>query len=330
MALHIPSQAVPEPNGCDSDASATGCIDVRLDTNIPRISIHRHSAAPSTRDLGQYDEASPSDEEHATPTHPIPLMQDAFLESITESHDPHAMYTRNSLDAAVRRLQLIELDEFSDEYSSRWQQRSTARFHPLWKIIAQVSFGVHLLHHSQAKSADEVISILQDHIHEVDGFIEDATADFTLALTDVEDRRRLLEMPLSHGRTFDRMLRDSSFRSSIIDGNEIIERIVRRTGKAMRHSLRDVRSGVDATAALHEYLEGIGPDWPQNDEELVGIYVAMHGNAEGWYRAFKAIEKKAKDLKDAMRNLDHVVNEVSKRAADASRKRVVSPRAATA
>ncbi|KAB8360631.1 hypothetical protein FH972_024369 [Carpinus fangiana] len=257
------------------------------------------------------------------PRHPVRCMQGAFEESIMDSTDPHALKTRNTLDAAARRLQLLELDQFSDEYSSRWCQKPNARYHPLWKVIAQISFGVHLLHQNLAKSEQEVVNILQGHIREVDAFLEDVTADFDLAIKDIEERTRLLELPLQHGDTFDNMLLDKPFRVAIVEGNDIIERIINRTRKAMKGSLKDISKGCDATAELAKYLDRIGSEWTRGSEELLDIMAAMRGNAEGWYRAFRTVEATGALLSSRLGNLDATVTEVARRAGDASRKDLV-------
>ena len=259
----------------------------------------------------------------SVPVHPVLCLRGPFEESIVESMDPRSRHTRDTLDAATRRLQLLELDENSEEYSSRWRQQPGAKFHPLFKIIAQISFGVHLLQKKMAKSEKEVIRILQMHVKEVDGFLEDTTADFDLATKDVEERTKLLLMPLEHGRTFDKMLRDKAFRTAIIDGNDIIERIISRTTKSMNNALSDISKGVDATAELAKFLDRLGTSWTDGRQDMEGVYMAMLGNAEGWYRCFSNIKFKSNHLARLLMRLESIVNEVTKRAAVASR-RVVS------
>lgn len=106
-------------------------------------------------------------------------------------------------------------------------------------MIAQISFGIHLLHKRTAKSEEEVISILQTHVDDVDGFLEDTNYDFDIAVQDIEERSQLLRMPLENGRVFDKMLRNHDFRTAIIDGNDIIERIIFRTRHAQSKSMDD-------------------------------------------------------------------------------------------
>ena len=251
-------------------------------------------------------------------------MRGPFQESIIEAMDPDARI-RQTLDAATRRLQLLELDDPKDEhYSTRWRHKPGAKFHPLWKLIAQISFGIHLLHQQIAKSEEEVIRILQTHVDEIDGFLEDAGADFDLAMRDIDERLRLLLLPLEHGRTFNKMLRDRDFRISIIEGNDIIERICSRTSKAMGKSLDDVEKGLEATKELAKFLDRLGKDWNDRDEEMQNVYTAMRGNAEGWYVAFGDIKKKGEKLKRMIRRLERIVAEVERQAGIASRRKIVS------
>lgn len=278
------------------------------------------SSASGTNDEGFSDSSSVND---AMPVHPVASMRGAFEESIYDSmEDPPNRKVRDTIDAATRRLQLLELEDFSEEYSGRWRQKEGAKFHPLFKIIAQISFGVHLLHKQTAKSDDEVVKILQTHVEEVDGFLQDTIADFDYAIKDIVERQTHLFMPLEHGRTFDKMLLERSFRTAIIEGNDIIERIIYRTTRAMNQSLEDVRKGIDATAELSKYLDRLGSSWTKRDTSLQGLYSAMRGNAEGWHQGFKRLQRKGVRLTKLLLSLETVVNEVSKRAGIASRRSI--------
>ena len=250
-------------------------------------------------------------------------MRAPFQESIVEAMDPDARI-RQTLDAATRRLQLLELDKPNEEdYASRWRRKPGAKHHPLWKLIAQISFGIHLLHKEIAKSEEEVIRILQTHVDEIDGFLEDVGADFDLAMRDIDERLRLLLLPLEHGRTFSRMLRDRDFRQSIIEGNDIIERICSRTKLAMEKSLDDVEKGLEATSELAKFLEKLGADWAGRDEDMQAVYEAMRGNAQGWTCAFGDVLKKGEKLKKMIRRLERIVSEVERQAGIASRRKSV-------
>ena len=230
ISLHAPA-AASKPDDLNNirTPSPHGCRDARCSQ------ISTCSCTGST--------CSHDDLNAPWPVHPVESMRGAFQESIQEAMDSDQKI-RDTLNAATRRLQLLELGDeevLSEEYSSRWRQRPNAKFHPLWKLIAQISFGVHLLQQKIAKSDEEVIRILQTHVDDVDGFIEDTNADFDLAVKDIEERHDLLCMPLQHGRVFDRMLKSGTFRGAIMEGNEIIEKIIFRTNRAMTRTLDDGR-----------------------------------------------------------------------------------------
>ena len=127
-------------------------------------------------------------------------------------------------------------------------------------------------------------------------------------------------MPLEHSEEFDRMLDNRDFRVAIIDGNDIIERIIFRTAKAMRHSTRDVKKGLEATSEFAKYLDRIGSAWADDSVDLQNIYDAMRGNAEGWYQCFNKILHKGRKLTRLMEKLEGTVTEVSRRAGLASRR----------
>jgi len=250
--------------------------------------------------VGRYSEDStPADprasddhgEQATAPVHPLATMQGAFEESIEESMrdpDPHraaSLSKDTALGPEARRKKLLQVDDYTSSYNSRWRQAPGAKYHPLWKLMAQISFGVHLLQQQLAKSDQEVVKIMHTHVDEVDGFLERTTEDLDLALIDVKERINYLRLPLEHVNIFDIMLDDKQFRTSILEGNEKIERIVERTAQAMNDSLLDVSTGIEATTELARYLDTIGDAWAKDNAELLGIYNAMRGNAEGWYRS---------------------------------------------
>lgn len=236
-----------------------------------------------------------------------------------------AMPLRNpdgaKLSAEERRRQILELNEEDQAYSSRWTQQPGAKFHPLWKLVAQISFGVHLLHKNLAKSEDEVIRILQRHVDEVDSFAEDTTADFDLAIKDIKERIQCLLLPLEHSRTFNKMLCDKNFRTSILQGNDIIEKVIKRTRMALTRSLNDVAKGMEAVTELAKYLDRLWSDWPNQHHDLIDAYHVMRGNTEGWYRCFRRLEAKGDQLSDAMVKLEAILEEVALRAGIASRRK---------
>ena len=270
---------------------------------------------------------SESDVDEGPPVHPVPTMQGAFEESMIETmnendeEEPADRYSK--ADSVTRRKMLLEQEQYERTVAGRWKQKTGERFHPLWKLVAQISFGMHLLQQGLAKSDEEVLKILQTHVDEVDGFLERTTEDFDLAQGDINERIRYLKLPLEHGEVFDRMLDDRAFRAAIVEGNEKIEHIIDRTAAAMNDALKDVQKGLDATRELAKYMTRVDKMWEDRTEEHDSVYLAMIGNTEGWTRAFLTLQSKGCHLRKALVQLGSIVAEMQKRAGAASRKNLV-------
>ncbi|KAF1810563.1 hypothetical protein P152DRAFT_89073 [Eremomyces bilateralis CBS 781.70] len=263
------------------------------------------------------------------PTHPLPAMQGPFEESIVESIEEPREPADTKFDNAnpkERWMRTLERDDWNGSYNFQWRNKSSRRYHPLWKLMAQIVFGIHLLQNQLAKSDDEVLKILQVHLNEIDMFIVRTTEDFETAAADIKERVSLLKLPLQHTGMFDRMLDDRHFRASIIRGNESIYKIVDRSARAMNDLLVDVNNGLEATSVLAKFLEQLGDDWHGNDETLLEVYTSMCGNAEGWFMAFKELEKAGNGLGVLLVQLGSLVNEMSKRVGVASRRSIFSHR----
>lgn len=262
------------------------------------------------------------------PVHPVPTMQGAFeesmMETLNETDDPDPSDRYSMADSVSRRKMLLEQAEYERTVAGRWRQKPGEKFHPLWKLVAQISFGMHLLQQALAKSEEDVIRILQTHVDDVDGFLERTTEDFELAQSDINERIRYLRLPLEHGQVFDAMLNDRSFRISIVEGNEKIEHIIDRTAAAMTDALKDVQKGLDATRELAKYLTRVDKRWDHRTEEHDHVYLAMIGNTEGWTRAFLSLQSKGNTLRKALVQLRGIVAEMQKRAGAASRKNLAS------
>ncbi|KAI9890613.1 MAG: hypothetical protein M1814_003811 [Vezdaea aestivalis] len=292
------------------------------------------SQRPAEIHVTQYDpDPDPllTEEEKMTdtpPVHPVACMQAAFEESMIETTNDigaeSAKVFSEKVDSATRRRILLEQEIHEETHAARWRQKPGERFHPLWKIVAQIAFGVHLLHKRLAKSDEEVIKILQNHVDDVDGFLERTTDDFNLAIGDIDDRMRYLALPLEHGDVFDNMLAEREFRIQIVEGNEKIEHIINRTATAMTDALQDVKQGLEAAKELARYVIHLDVIWINRTEELEGVYSAMKGNAEGWYRAFVSLQSKGDNLGLGLNKLGAVVAELQKRAGIASRKAIPS------
>jgi hypothetical protein len=276
-----------------------------------------------------YDDA-PSDSEteaeapDPAPEHPMSSMQGAFEESIVEStlEETKEESNQHALENADPRARHQKMLEDGDK-RPKWRAKPGAKFHPFWKLAAQISFGVHLLQQQLAKSDEEVVKILQTHVDEIDAFLERTTEDFDLAIADVNERINYLTLPLQHLDVFNVMLDDRKFRASITEGNEKIERIIQRTKRAMQDALYDVEKGIEAATELGRYLDMIGSAWAMDNNEHLGIYTAMRGNNEGWQRCFRTLQGKSNDLAVVLGQLQGILDEMSKRVAIASKKSLV-------
>ncbi len=256
------------------------------------------------------------------PQHPVSQLQGPFEESMMESVNELEDGEQNT-DSVARRKMLLQGERYERVCAGRWKQRPGEKFHPLWKLSAQLSFGIHLLAQGLAKSDEEVMRILQSHVDDIDGFLERTTEDFDLAQSDVDERLRYLRLPLEHVDVFDHMLDDRTFRTSIVEGNEKIEHIVERTSEAMKDALKDVQKGIDATGALGKYLTDLKSNWTDRTPELEAVYVAMLGNVEGWTRAFMDLHLQGNRLAVSLGQLAGIVAEMQRRAGVASRKVLV-------
>jgi len=255
------------------------------------------------------------------PRHPVPQLQGPFEESMAESITDTVDHVRP--DPITRRTTLLEKPTYERVCAGRWKQKPGERFHPLWKISAQMSFGIHLLAEGLAKSEDDVMVILQTHVDDVDGFLENTIEDFDLAQSDVAERLRYLKLPLEHVDVFDRMLEDRTFRMSIVEGNEKIEHIMARTSEATKDALKDVQKGLQATDALGKYLEEVERSWTTRSPAHNAVLVAMVENVGGWNRAFQDLQHQGTRLGVSLVQLAGIVSEMQRRAGVASRKTVV-------
>ncbi|CZR55577.1 uncharacterized protein PAC_05465 [Phialocephala subalpina] len=302
-------------------------------TTTPRNEIpqeHRHTFGdPEPADRMGADTMK----EVQVPTHPIPSMQAAFAESMLEANDvttPPVPKNRPG-NAAARRKLLLDQDVSEGTHAGKWKQRPGQRYHELWKLIAQISFGVYLLMNGIAKDDDQVMSILQGHVDEVDEFLETTLEDFDLAQEDIEERLKFLKLPLENIIIFDAMLEDRQFRLQIVSGNERIEHVITRTATAMNDALKDVQQGLDACKEFTIYLaeEEKNEVWMRDRPDMQKVFDAMKGNVEGWYKAYVSLQTKGNHLGVALVQLGSIVAEMDRRAGEISRKSRFSTQPAT-
>jgi hypothetical protein len=262
------------------------------------------------------------------PLHPIPAMQTAFAESLAEAtaNPPIPKPRLRFGDAKERRTRLVESDMDAELYTELWRYRPGQTHHELFKLMAQISFGVYLLLNGIANSNVQVVNILQGHIDEVDEFLEVTMEDVKLATKDIQDRIDLLKLPMQNISTFEKMLEDRAFRLQIVTGNEKIEHIVNRTAAALEASLKDVEEGLESTKEFAVYLsDQEDRPWKASRPDVIDIFEAMKGNAEGWYKAFVDLQADASVLDTLLIKLGQMVADMDRRAGEVSRRTTVSP-----
>lgn len=200
------------------------------------------------------------------------------------------------------------------------------RFHPFWKLTAQMSFGLHLLVRGTAKSSTAVLNILQLHVDEMDGFLSRTTEDFLIIQLDLRTRIQYLSLPLENLDDFDQMLVDRNFRLAMLDYNEKIELSVERFAMAIGDALKDIHKGREAIGALWQFLGQSAKENSPISGSLTAIYNSMLANTEGWNSAFSKLRRKGVALQYAITQLSQAITEMQRRVGVASRKDVVSPK----
>ncbi|OBT71821.1 hypothetical protein VF21_09383 [Pseudogymnoascus sp. 05NY08] len=260
--------------------------------------------------------------ETQVPTHPIGSMQAAFEESMLDAFDNDDPPLKPVLgNAAERRKALLDQDISAETHAGKWKQKPGQRYHELWKIMSQISFGIYLLLNGLARDDEQALTILQGHVDEVDGFLETTLEDFDLAQEDIDERLKNLKMPLENISVFEDMMEDRDFRNQIVSGNETIEHIITRTAAAMKDSLRNVQQGMEATREVAGYMaeEKARHQWQTERPEMKEVFDAMKGNADGWYKAYVSLQTKGNKLGVALVQLGSIVAEIDKRAGEISR-----------
>ncbi|KAI1799729.1 hypothetical protein F4811DRAFT_565315 [Daldinia bambusicola] len=250
-------------------------------------------------------------------------MQPAFSESLIEVTNSPA-FSKPKLRFATareRRNYLLDGEKGEGLHYDLWRYRPGQKYHELWKLLAQISFGVYLLLNGIANSNEQVINILQGHIDEVDEFLETILEDVNLAIHDIQERIDHLKLPVQNVKTFEQMLEDRSFRLQVVTGNEKIEHIISRTTTSLEAMVGDISEGLGATKEFAAYLsdqqDGM---WQQLRPDIGEIFDAMRGNAQGWYKAFLELQRTTSNLRGLLNKLDQIVAEMNYRAGEVSRR----------
>ncbi|KAI0473881.1 hypothetical protein GGR56DRAFT_696512 [Xylariaceae sp. FL0804] len=289
----------------------------------PRHDTPRATTEESARALRQKTKEAAAN----VPLHPIPAMQPAFTESLVEASTNTAELKPKLRfgDAKQRRAHLLDGAKGSGLHAALWRYRPGQKHHELWKLLSQISFGVYLLLNGIANSNEQVVTILQGHIDEVDEFLETTLEDINVALDEVKERIDFLKLPMENVSTFERMLEDRNFRLQIVTGNVKIEHIINRTTAFLDFTFQDVEEGLKATKEFAVYLgDQQERQWRQQRPELGEIFDAMKGNAQGWYKAFIDLQDNASALDTLLIRLGQMVAEMDQRAGEVSRRTRVS------
>lgn len=224
--------------------------------------------------------------------------------------------------ALCRDENAVELS-WNSTYNCHWRHHSRGKYHPLLKTIAQIVFGVHLLHQHLEKSVADVADILLKHVNELDGFLQRANEDTEGSLKDMLFRRKCLKVPMEHVNEFDRLLEDRSYRAQLLEGNVVIERTINRMSQMLNDYLVDMSIFRDANHELEHYLHAIGDGWTAQNEDVGRIYTAMCGNTGGWAQFLQSLVAKAEKLGVVLVQVSSYCNEIEKRCGAASRRSLV-------
>lgn len=295
-------------------------FEIERDSKLPIMSNTTNSSTTSVDEGGDDDETMGSGVQ--VPIHPIASMQGAFAESMKEAAETPVPPKQPTASTAARRKLLLDQELTEDTHSGRWQRKPGQKWHELWKLMSQISFGIYLLLNGIAKDDDQVMNILQGHVDEIDEFLETALDDFDLAQEDIEERLKFLKLPLENIVIFDTMLEDRGFRNQIIKGNERIEHVIQRTASAMNDALKDVQHGLEACKEFTIYLaeEQEIAAWRPGRPEMEKVFDASKGNCQGWFGAFMSLQEKGKKLGTVLVQLGSIVAEMDRRAGEVSRK----------
>ncbi|PSN62375.1 hypothetical protein BS50DRAFT_501444 [Corynespora cassiicola Philippines] len=261
------------------------------------------------------------------PIHPLPSMQAPFEESMLDAtgETGHIPFPNPNKSIEARQQLLcrdVEASELSWNftYNCHWRNNPKGKFHPLQKTIAQIIFGVHLLHQHLEKSVADVADILLKHVNELDSFLQRANEDIEGSLKDMLFRRKCLKVPMEHVNEFDRLLEDRMYRAQLLDGNVVIERTINRMSEMLNDYLVDMSTFRDASNELDMYLLSIGEGWTYENEDVGRIYSAMCGNTAGWAHFLQSLVAKAEKLGVVLVQVSSYCNEIEKRCGAASRR----------
>ena len=264
------------------------------------------------------------------PIHPIAAMQAPFEESMLDAtgETGHVPFVNPKKSVKTRQQLLCREEDATEDswnftYNCHWRNNPKGNFHPLKKTVAQIIFGVHLLHQHLEKSVADVADILLKHVNELDSFLQRANEDLESSMKDMLFRHKCLKVPMEHVNEFDRLLEDRSYRAQLLDGNIVIERTIGRMSALLNDYLVDINVFREANQDLDMYLLDVGDAWTYRNEDIGRIYSAMCGNTGGWSQFLLSLVAKAERLGVVLVQVSSYCNEIEKRCGAASRRSLV-------
>ncbi|RDA82814.1 hypothetical protein CP532_1366 [Ophiocordyceps camponoti-leonardi (nom. inval.)] len=283
---------------------------------------------PSSASSSSSSDGQPKQTEAARtiPVHPIASLQVAFTESLDEvtTGSIAAKPKLTRLDARSRREELLSQDKDAPAPDLLWRYRPGQTQHELFKLLAQISFGVYLLLDGMANSNAQVMTILQSHIDDVDEYLQVTLQDISEATSDLNSRLDQLKTQLSSVDGFEKLLEDRTFRRQILEANEKTDHDLCRTAVAMRQWDDDVAAGLKSIMAFTTWLGRQDDDasaaWRSQRVDAAEVFDAMKGNAEGWLLAFEDVHRRADEVSSLVGRLTTVIAEMEKKAGEVSRR----------
>ncbi|KAA8613481.1 hypothetical protein PtrSN002B_006648 [Pyrenophora tritici-repentis] len=303
---------------------------------VPFRRLSQRSCRRSSENRDSYEWQDERDKRIMTatfPIHPIAAMQAPFEESMLDAtgETGHVPFVNPKKGIKTRQQLLCREEDATEDswnftYNCHWRNNPKGNFHPLKKTVAQIIFGVHLLHQHLEKSVADVADILLKHVNELDSFLQRANEDLESSMKDMMFRHKCLKVPMEHVNEFDRLLEDRSYRAQLLDGNIVIERTIGRMSALLNDYLVDINVFREANQDLDMYLLDVGDAWTYRNEDIGRIYSAMCGNTGGWSQFLLSLVAKAERLGVVLVQVSSYCNEIEKRCGAASRRSLIATR----
>lgn len=265
----------------------------------------------------------PDGQEVRIPVHPISSFQPAFEESIEENtFNPDARPYIRQLDGKARRELLLSQPRDDKPFDSTWRYRPGLQYHELIKLIAQIAFGVGLMFFGVANDTTTVVNILQQHIDDMDEFLEVSVEDQCLAIDDLMKRANYLKLLMGNMPAFEEFLEEEEFCQQILEGNEKLVLVLDRNAAAVRQWDDDIETGLKACGAFAKWLyENEEGEWRKGRADIADVFDAMKGNTQGWIKAFEDMNLRSGEANALVLDIMSMVGDIDLKAENVQRKR---------